>query len=147
MIRVAVIAGLAGLLVTGSLTAVIVAKTKEEGRLRDRLEIADQAVARAAGCDAALTGGDLFAVEARCSLAVKIVVAERAARTFERDDALSLLAQVRTDQAAAIARAEARGRTQTQRTQSAQTRLDAAPRNPAGLGQCDAVCLSGLGER
>lgn len=146
MIRAAVITGLTGLLVVGSLTAVIVAKTGEEKALRDRLGAAEVSVARAKGCDTALFAADLFAIEARCSIEVKRVAAERDARTRERDDARADLDKLKADQAAAIARAEARGRTQTQRTQSAQDRLDAAPRNPAGLGRCDADCLSRLGE-
>lgn len=100
---------------------------------------------RAQRCDAGLAAGDRFAIDAACSTPVKTLDAERTAATAERDNLTSLLARVRSDQAAAIARAEIRGRTQAQRTQSVQTRLDSAPRTDAGLGRCDADCLRDLG--
>lgn len=106
---------------------------------------ADLAARRAASCDAALAKPDLFGVEASCSAPVKRAVAERDAGAREIANLTDVLAQVRRDQAAAIARAEARGQSQTQRTDRAQTRLDAAPRTDTGLGRCDADCLQRLG--
>lgn len=154
-----------------ALSAVIVAKNDEERGLRATIAGHEACVAAVAGfdpvisaarcpaavaavharavrserCDAALEAGDRFAVDAACSTPVKTVVAERAAAVGERDNLQTLLARVRSDQAAAIARAEVRGRTQAQRTQSVQTRLDAAPRTDGGLGRCDADCLRDLG--
>lgn len=106
---------------------------------------ADLQARRSRRCDVALAAADAFAVEAACSTPVKTVVAERAARTGERDNLITLLAKVRSDQAAALARAETRGRTQTQRTDRVQSDLDAQPRTDAGLGRCDAECLRQLG--
>ena len=143
--KAALAAGLTGLAVMTLLSAVIASKNAEEARLRADLGQARAVVAQAEACDAALKSGDRFGQAAACSFAVKTVTAERDARAGEAARDRQLLADVRKDQAAAIARAEARGRTQTQRTLNAQTRLDAAPRTNAGLGRCDADCLSRLG--
>lgn len=99
---------------------------------------------RSERCDHALDTSDAFAAEAACSAPVKQVIGERDARTRERNTAQVLLAETRRGQAAAIASAEARGRTQTQRTERVQQDLAAAPRTDSGLGRCDADCLRGL---
>ena len=167
MIRLLIGSGL----MVAFLGAVIVAKHAEEARLRKTIggweacamevqtgarkgeasacpsPVAAVAMTghRARRCDDALTGGDAFAAEAACSTPVKTVVAERAARTGERDRLQLQLTETRQRQAAAIAAAETRGRNQTQRTERVETDLSAAPRTDAGLGRCDADCLRNLG--
>lgn len=162
---------LAGLLASAALLAVINAKNVEERGLRAtiaghdacdtalgqsdlsasaaRCPAAVAAVHRlsvqAAICDQALTADDAFVMRASCPTSVKTLSAERDAALGERDASNAVIAQLRTEQAAAIVRAETRGFNQAQRIQSAQTQLAAAPRNDAGLGRCDAECLRGLG--
>lgn len=171
MINALFATGLAGLVSTAALLAVVNAKNVEEGGLRARIDgfeacatevsegrqpgvqsrcpepirLADEARRRGQACDAALLKVELFAVAAHCSTEAKTVVAQRDAAARERDNLSGLMADLKADQAAAIARAEARGRSTAQRTASAKARLDAAPRSAAGLGQCDADCLRGLG--
>ncbi|MGH7027359.1 hypothetical protein [Brevundimonas sp.] len=171
MMRALTILSAGGLLSTAALLAVINAKNVEERGLRTSIaghEACDRALdqqdpsvsakacpapvaavhrraVQAATCDQALTNGDLFALRSACSTPVKTLTAQRDAARTERDDANAALDQLRADQAGAIARAEARGRTQTQRIQSAQNDLASAPRNDAGLGRCDADCLRDLG--
>lgn len=102
--------------------------------------------ARSQICDAALTTGDVFALSSACSTPVKTVVAERDGARTERDDARAEAGRLRRDQAAAIARAEARGRTQALRTHELETRLEGVPSSDAGgLRRCDADCLRNLG--
>ena len=166
---------LGGLLASGVLVAtmatVIELKNQEERALRETLgrwsacaaqvravtpmggvttcpaEIAaaDLAARRAKRCDAGLSSGDRFAVDAACGAPVKRLAGEVQARTGERDRLQLQLTELRGRQADAIARAEARGRAQTQRTERAQSDLAAAPRTDAGLGRCDADCLRDLG--
>lgn len=100
---------------------------------------------QAVACDAALTAGSRFNLSTACTLPVRTLFAQRDAAETGRARLETTLAEVRRDQGAALARAEARGRSQTQRTQSVQTRLDSAPRTDAGLGRCDAECLQRLG--
>lgn len=161
----------AGLAATAGCLAVIMAKNAEERSLRETLggweacaaqvravnpmggetacpsEIAaaDLAARRARRCDVGLAAGDRFAVDAACSQPVKRIAAEAAVRAQERDALQTQLNDLRDRQAAAIARAEARGRQQTQRTERAQSDLAAAPRTDDGLGRCDAECLRDLG--
>lgn len=167
MIRLLIGSGL----MVAFLGALVVAQHAEEGRLREVISgweacalevqtghrkgetsacpspVASVALTghRAHRCDSALTAGDAFAVNAACSTPVKTIVAERAARTGERDRLQLQLTETRQRQAAAIASAEARGRNQTQRTERVETDLSAAPRTDAGLGRCDADCLRNLG--
>ncbi len=154
--------------VIAALSALVIAKSVEEAGLRSVIKgheacaaaikdgepltrclpsIAQAAVTarKSAACDAALVAEARFSQSASCSPPVLQLVAQRDVFSRERDRAETTLAEIRRDQAAALARAEARGRTQTQRTQSVQTRLEAAPRTDAGLGRCDAECLSRLG--
>lgn len=147
--------------------AVIVGKTKEEAGLRKEITAQTLCLAAAGGpdadasaracpapvaaqhrlarmsarCDAGLLQGDLFAVEAACSTEVKTLLAQRQAETGRADSLDAALKSSRADTAAAITRAEARARSQTQRTSNAQAAVSAAPRDPDGLVRCDAQCL------
>lgn len=157
----------AGLLMIALLSAAVVAKHREEGRLRT--EIAAQAsclrdaggtdpaasarscpapvaaqhrIARAsARCDQALLAADLFAVDAACSTEVKTLLAERQAESRRADSLADALGGARRDQAAAVTRAETRARTQAERNARGQAAVSAAPRDAAGLVVCDAGCL------
>ncbi|WP_370236558.1 hypothetical protein [Brevundimonas sp.] len=167
MIRLAV----AGGLTLAACLALIASKTREEGELRavisgheacaEALTKADlvTSAARCAApvaavhrravmaerCDMALTAADGFGIEAGCSTPVKREVAKVAARTGERDRLTDEINDLRSGQAAAIARAETRGRAQAERNSRAQSELDRAPRGDDGLGRCDAECLRNLG--
>lgn len=171
MMQALTVAALGGLLASGALLAVVNAKNVEERDLRatiaghetcgravglsdftataaacsEAMAVTHRRAVQTATCDQALTAGDVFAQRSACSTPVKTLTAQRDAARIERDDANTALNQLRADQAAAIARAEARGRSQTQRIHSAQNDLAAAPRNNAGLGRCDADCLRNLG--
>lgn len=172
MIRFLTIASIGGALTSAACIGLIAAKNREETGLRDTIAgfvACDTAVTnsdltvsaarcsdavaavhltarRAERCDTALDTSDAFTIDAACSRPAKQVVAERDARTRERDAAQSQLTDTRRGQAVAIASAEARGRTQTQRTERAETDLAAAPRTDAGLGRCDADCLRRLAD-
>ncbi|QQQ19690.1 hypothetical protein JIP62_06275 [Brevundimonas vitis] len=134
MIRLA----LAGVAMSALLGSLVVVKSIEERGLR-------KVIAAARACDQALTEADRFDQSLTCSPAVLTLVAQRDTAQSQMAALNDELLKTRADQADALARAEARGRTQTQRTQSVQTRLDAAPRTDSGLGRCDADCLSRLG--
>lgn len=167
MIRLALTGGVA----LAACLALIASKTREEGELRSTIaghEACAQALAgadlsasaercpgavaamhrravMAQRCDAALIATDGFGIEAGCSTPVKREVAKVAARTGERDRLTTEINDLRSGQAAAIARAEARGRAQAERNSRAQSELDRAPRGDDGLGRCDAECLRNLG--
>lgn len=161
---------LASLAATAGLLAIITAKNVEERGLRavisgheacatavadsdltasaarcsDVVAAVHRRAVQAAVCDQAVASGDLFVIRTACPTSIKTLLAQRDAATAERANLSDQLARTRADQAAAIARAETRGRTQTQRIQSVQTHLDAAPRADSGLGRCDADCLRQL---
>ena len=160
MIRLALTSGIA----LAACLALIASKTREEGQLRSTIaghEACAQALAGAdlsaavaathrraviaQRCDAALNAADGFGIEAGCSTPVKREVAKVAARTGERDRLTTEIHDLRSGQAAAIARAETRGRAQAERNSRAQSELDRAPRGDDGLGRCDAECLRNLG--
>lgn len=172
MIRVPLSGLAATALVGAALTGVILLKNAEETRLRAVIAAHDGCVGavtnggldasasrcppavaaahrdqvRTRACDAALKSGDLFAQRAACSAEVKTVTAERTAALGERDDARRETARLRADHGAALARAEARGRTQALRTHELETRLEGVPSpDPGGLRRCDADCLRNLG--
>lgn len=157
----------AGAIIIAAMGLLIVTKHQEEGRLR-KVVAAHEACIRDAGgedpaltarscpqpvaiqhriaraavrCDAALLGADLFAVEAACSTEVKTLQAERQAESRRADTMATALTRARADQAAAVSRAEARARTQNERTVRGQTVVSAAPRDADGLVVCDAECL------
>lgn len=119
--------------------------TASAARCSEAVAAVHRQAVQAAACDAALTAGNRFSLATACTLPVRTLFAQRDAAETGRARLETTLAEVRRDQAAALARAEARGRSQTQRTQSVQTRLDSAPRTDAGLGRCDAECLQRLG--
>lgn len=99
---------------------------------------------RAERCDRALLEADLFTVRSSCSTEVMTLLAQRDAEAGRADRQTKALADTRADQAAAIARAEARVRTQTERTARAQITLDQAPRADDGLLVLDAGRLCSL---
>lgn len=171
MIRALTLVSLAGLLTTGVGLAVINAKNVEERGLRaviagheacgdvlggsdltasaercpKRTALVHRRAVQAAVCDQALIAGDAFVIRSSCPTSVKTVLAQRDAAQGERDASNAVIARLRADQTAAIARAEARGFNQARRISSAQTDLAAAPRTDSGLGRCDAECLRRLG--
>lgn len=69
------------------------------------------------------------------------IVDSQAAQTASLE---SLIAKLRADSADALARAEARGRTEQTRRNNAQQLIQAAPRSADGRITCDADCLRGL---
>lgn len=99
---------------------------------------------RTAACDQALLEADLFAVRATCSTEVKTLLGQRDAETNRADSLAEVLSRTRADQAAAIARAETRARTEAERSARARTVIEGAPRGPDGLVDCDAGCLRDL---
>ena len=119
--------------------------TASAARCSDAVAAVHLTARRSERCDGALKASDGFSIDAACSAPVKQVVAERDARSRERNGLQTTLNELRRGQAAAIASAEARGRTQTQRTDRAEQDLADAPRTAAGLGRCDADCLRRLG--
>ena len=156
-----------GAIVIGAMGLLIVSKHHEERRLRAEVT-AQAACIKAAGgldaaataagcpasvavqhrlarasvrCDAGLLGGDLFAVDAACSTEVKTLLAQRVAETNRADSLDAALKRARADQAAAVARAEARALSQAERTARGQAAVSRAPRDDAGLVVCDAGCL------
>ena len=92
-------------------------------------------------CDEALLGADGFAVDATCSTEVKTLLAQRDAESRRADSLDEALKGARAAQAAAVARAETRSRSQAERTARGQAAVTHAPRDDAGLVVCDAGCL------
>ena len=161
--RIAIIASLAA----GLLASVVVAKQAEEGRLRKVIAAHESCLRDAAGldpaasarscpvpvatqhriarasarCDEALLKADLFAVDAACSTEVKTLLAQRMAESRRADSLDEALKGARAAQAAAVARAETRSRSQAERTARGQAAVTHAPRDDAGLVVCDAGCL------
>lgn len=161
LIQVALILALLGL--AGS-------KTQEEGRLRaaiaghvaceaavanpdltasaarcpDEVAAVHREAVRAQACEAALLSLDLFAVRTSCSTEVKTLFAAREAESRRADQLAEILDQERAGRAAAITRAEARARTETERTLRAQSALQGAPRR-GDLLVLDAERLRQLG--
>jgi hypothetical protein len=100
---------------------------------------------RSLTCDAALAlpaGQGGYGVATNCSTPVKTLHARAMVAGRERDAALADLAQTRRDQVAAIRRAEAAARLQTERSTRAAAAVQSAPRSAAGRVVCDADCLS-----
>lgn len=103
------------------------------------------AAMRARTCDAALSlpadqGG--YGVATNCSAPVKTLHAQLLSARRERDAARADLIQTQRDQVAAIRRAEAAARLQTERSTRAAAAVQSAPRSSAGRVVCDADCLS-----
>lgn len=157
----------AGSLVIAAMGLLIVTKHQEEGRLRTVIAAHESCFRDAGGtdpaatavscpapialqhriartsvrCDQALLGADLFAVDAACTTEVKTLLAQRDAEGRRADSLDEALKRARADQAAAVARAENRSRSQAERTARGQAAVSAAPRDDAGLVVCDAGCL------
>lgn len=157
----------AGGIVIAAMGLLIVTKHQEEGRLRKTIAAHESCLRDAGGinaaasagscpapvalqhriarasvrCDAALLGADLFAVDAACSTEVKTLLSERNAESLRAGSLADALKRARADQAAAVARAENRFRSQAERTARGQAAVSAAPRDDAGLVVCDAGCL------
>lgn len=157
-----------------ALSGLVAAKTAEERRLRDDIDaraacgvaLTGQdltasiarcpeplaAVHRQARqpivCDQALLAGDLFVMRSSCSTEVKTLFAAREAETRRADALAETLARERGARAAAIQRAEARARSETERKTRADAALQAAPRDDSGRLVLDAGRLRQLaGER
>ncbi|MDF7776890.1 hypothetical protein P1X14_16655 [Sphingomonas sp. AOB5] len=103
-----------------------------------------RASARAAICEQALAGRDLYAIRAACSEQVKRAVAERDAAIAERADLRTQLAQADARTADAVARAEKRATTTATRKADNDRTISTAPRTADGLVRCDADCLRRL---
>lgn len=158
---------LGGSVLLAALAGTIVLKNAEEGRLRKTIAAGESCIRGAGGtdpaataascpapvalqhriarasvrCDQALLGADLFAVDAACTTEVKTLLAERDAESRRAESLDTALKRARADQAAAVARAENRSRSQAERTARGQAAVSAAPRDDAGLVVCDAGCL------
>lgn len=157
----------AGGIIIAAMGLLIVTKHQEEGRLRETIDGQAACIAAAGGtdatataetcpapvvvqhriarasvrCDQALLGLDLFAVDAACSTEVKTLLAQRDAESARAGSLDTALKRARADQAAAVARAESRARTQAERTARGQAAVTLAPRDADGLVVCDAGCL------
>lgn len=94
-------------------------------------------------CDLALSAKpeSRYGVANNCSTAVKRMQAQRDAVSSELQGVVTELATVRSNQTAAIRRAEADARTQAERKLRAQAAVDRAPRTADGRVHCDARCL------
>ena len=94
-------------------------------------------------CDLAFSARpeNRYGVANNCSTAVKRVQAQRDAVSTELHGLVTELATVRSNQTAAIRRAEADARTQAERKLRAQAAVDRAPRTADGRVHCDARCL------
>lgn len=138
-----------------TLAGLTLSKCQEEGRLRTDLAARDaclkavagddlsstnlrcpaevaqvQAVAvRSSVCDAALLTGELFVMRSSCTTEVKTLHGQRDAESRRADSLLEVLRQERVGQAAAITRAEARARSETERKHLAEAALSSAPRD------------------
>lgn len=99
---------------------------------------------RAEACDQALLEADLFTVRTSCSTEVMTLLAQRDAETHRADQTARALMAERADRAAAITRAEARVRTETERKARAEAVIQDAPRNGDGLVVLDAQRLCEL---
>lgn len=151
VVRVILALGLAVLVLSG----LVIGKTREEGRLRGRLQAVERCQAalptadltasaercppavaavhveavRSAVCDKALLGLDLFALRTSCSTEVKTLFGQREAESRRADALAEILKTERAARAADIARAEARARTETERKHRAEAAISSAPRN------------------
>lgn len=99
---------------------------------------------RAAECEAALAGNELYAIRATCGAQAKRVVATRDAATLSLASARAALALADETRDAAVARAEARAITATKRTEANDRTIRAAPRADDGRVACDARCVRAL---
>jgi len=95
-------------------------------------------------CDAALSAGEAYGVQAACPEAVKRRDAEAAAATHNAAQLAAELARTRAQAKAALSRAEARTQTILRKEADANKALNRAPTGPAGGVRCDDDCLRSL---
>jgi len=110
----------------------------------ETISAAIEAQRRAAACEAAIAGADLYAERASCGEQVKRRGALLVGAEANLADARRQIAEAERRTTAAIARAEARGETQSRRADDARSAIDAAPLGADGLLSCDAQCLRRL---
>lgn len=109
-----------------------------------KLVAAIETARRAAACDVAVEAGDLYAERMSCSAPVKRRGAQLAALGAEATSLREQLAAADGRALQAIARAEARGALNTERTTHAKAAIAAAPRGDDGLRDCSGECLRRL---
>lgn len=85
-----------------------------------------------------------FTARQACGPAVLRLIAQGDAQASQIAGLEATIAKTRAESADAIARAEARGRTEQTRRDNAQQLIQAAPRGADGRIACDAVCLRQL---
>lgn len=95
-------------------------------------------------CDAALVAGDLYAVRAACSAAVKHRDAQATALAAGNRDLATQLAAARDQLTGGLARAEARHSALLRKDRNAQAVIAGAPRAADGRITCDDRCLREL---
>lgn len=95
-------------------------------------------------CDAALLKGDLYAVRAACSAAVKRRDAQATAFAAEARDLATQLAASRDQLTGALSRAEARNAALSRKDRNATAAISLAPRAADGRITCDDRCLREL---
>lgn len=93
---------------------------------------------RARACEAALTSGDLLALERACPTSVKRLDGQVRVDAHTIESLRGQLAQASETQTQAVVRAEARGRTQAERDARAEAVRQLAPRDGDGLRVYDA---------
>ncbi|MFZ5747677.1 MAG: hypothetical protein ACOY45_08445 [Pseudomonadota bacterium] len=110
----------------------------------DAVALRVNAARRAAECESALGGRDLYAIRAACGEQVKRRDAEASAAEQSLADARAQLVAARAETAAAVERAEARATAQTNRIADNDRTISQAPRLDDGRVRCDAECLRRL---
>lgn len=95
-------------------------------------------------CDAGMKAGDLYAVRAACSAAVKLRDAQATALAADKADLAEQLDQARGRLAGAINRASTRSETLTRKDRDAIAAISGAPRAVDGRIRCDDRCLRDL---
>jgi hypothetical protein len=110
----------------------------------DAIARAATLAARYRQCDAGLKAGDLYAVRATCSQAVKLRDAEATALAADAADLRRQLSGARGQLAGALTRAEARHQSTTRKDRNAQAAIAGAPRAADGRIRCDDRCLRDL---
>lgn len=93
-----------------------------------------------------LRGETRFTARQACGPGTLRLIAQSDALTADVQALETELAEARGGAAAAVARAEARGRTEQARRDNAQQIIDAAPRGAGGRIACDAACLRRLAD-
>lgn len=124
------------------------ASVKGDPKAKPSVITCDPAIAQAdaladmsQACDQALTGGNDFAMRASCTAPVKILAAKAITAANSLASAKAALGEATLQQDQAVARAEARGRTQAERQSRAKVVREHAPRDGDGLSVYDADSL------